>query len=99
MAAMPAYDVLDDRETEPGAAQLARARRVDPEEPLGHPRQVFTRDPRPVVLDHDPEARAAAQRTGAVRCGRQVLAGDLDRPPSPPYLIALSARFVISWIS
>ena len=37
---MELHDMLDDREAQAGAAQLARARPVDPVEPLGEPRDI-----------------------------------------------------------
>ena len=43
MAAMAAQDVLDDGEPQPRAAELARARGLDPEEALGQARQVLGR--------------------------------------------------------
>src|SRR5438477_9369624 len=44
LAAVGHYQVLDDREPEPGAAELARARLVDAIEPLGDPRQIDRRN-------------------------------------------------------
>src|SRR6476620_7147343 len=46
---MAIEDVLDDREAEPGAAHLARARRVDPVEPFGQPGQLLPLDALAVV--------------------------------------------------
>src|SRR5436190_8457682 len=40
-SAMVVEDVLDDRQAEPGAAHLARSRRVYPVESLGQPGQVL----------------------------------------------------------
>ena len=43
-AAMTIEDVLDDRQAQPSAAQLARPRRIDPVKPLGQPGQMLARD-------------------------------------------------------
>src|SRR5579872_5867183 len=51
--AMAVDDVLDDRQTEAGAAQFARARRIDAVEPLGQPRQVFAGDAVALVGNRD----------------------------------------------
>ena len=41
---MTIEDVLDDRQAQPGAAQLARPRRIGPVKPLGQPGQMLARD-------------------------------------------------------
>ena len=46
-AAVDLRDVLDDRQPQPGAAQVAAARLVDAVEPLEQPRQVLRRDAAP----------------------------------------------------
>src|SRR2546425_12995806 len=63
-AAVCLHDVLDDREAETGAAELARARFVDAVEALRQPRQVGRRDTDAVVLDADLYRRRRAIRSG-----------------------------------
>ena len=46
-------DMLDDGETESGAAEIARARLVDPVEPFGESRQIFFRNSRAAIRDDD----------------------------------------------
>src|SRR6267378_1683774 len=47
--AMMIYDMFDDGQAEPGAAQLARARGVNPVEPFGQSGQVLARDALAVI--------------------------------------------------
>src|SRR5918992_5170598 len=79
MAAVAAQDVLDDGEAEAGAAEVTRARRVDPEEPLGDPRQMFARDAGAVIAHRDAHGRAAGQRPGAGGRCVETIGRDLDR--------------------
>ncbi len=90
---MVADDVLDDGQTEPGAAQRARARRVDAVEALGQPRQMLARDALPVVPDRDRHAPAALARPRAGQEPRRGPAMTSMAVPSAPYLMALSSRF------
>ena len=99
MAAVPAQDVLDDREAEAGAAELARAR-------------LSTRKKRSVRRGRCSRAMPGPGRRRAMRtAGRPASAPAAIGPrssrsqtmstglPSPPYLIALSTRLLNSWNS
>ncbi len=61
-AAMPVHDVLDQRETQAGAALRAAFGDIDPVEALGQPRQMLGGDARPVVAHRDQRLLAAADR-------------------------------------
>ena len=58
-AAVTVQDVLDDRESETGAAEFAAARRVDTVEPLGQPRQMVRCDAVAAIGDGNPYQPAA----------------------------------------
>src|SRR5512135_3381402 len=68
------YDVLDDREAEPGPAGGAGAAAVDPVEALGQPRQVFRGDADPGVahLEHAAAVGVDAPRERDRATGRRV---------------------------
>src|SRR5690349_16143484 len=53
--AMALDDVLDDRQTEAGAADPAAARRIDPIEALGQPRNMLGGDALALVGDPEPQ--------------------------------------------
>src|ERR1700676_1956325 len=55
---MELHDMLDDRQPQSRTAQLARARPVDPVEPLGKPRYVGRRDAFTAVGDRQLDAIA-----------------------------------------
>jgi len=79
-AAVVADDVLDDGESEPRAAEIARARRVDPVEALGQARQLLARDPLAAVAHGDRDggvalAAAPARQQEAVAATRLEKAG------------------------
>ena len=96
MALVAAQDVLDDGEPEAGAAELARARAVDPVEALGEAGNVLPGDPGALVLHGDPHAGRPA--TGPAAAGAAATASAVIRTicPSPPYLMALSIRLTKS---
>ena len=58
LRAVPLQGVLDDREPEPGASQLARTARVDTIKALGESRDVRSRDTDARVRDRDVTAEA-----------------------------------------
>src|ERR1700728_3164105 len=60
--AVAVEDVLDDRQTEPGAPKLARTGGVDAVEPLGQPRQMIAWNAVAAVGDGDPHERASPAR-------------------------------------
>src|SRR5205814_5474438 len=60
-------DMLDDSEAEAGAAGFAAARRIDPVEALGHPRQMLARNAGAIIGDGKQDPRAGP------------LGGDVDR--------------------
>ena len=76
-AAVAVDDVLDDREAEPGAAHLARARGVDPVKALGQPRQVLARDAVAAVAHRDRD-KGARTPLGICRSARRGLGADGD---------------------
>src|SRR5260370_39027554 len=78
-AAVVANDMLDDGEAEPRAAQLARARGVDPVEALGQPRQMIAGDAFAVIADGYGERRRALPRRSPRPGGRRG-----RRPPRTP---------------
>src|SRR5258708_9571253 len=63
-AAVAVDDMLDDGEAESGAAQGARARRVDAIETLGQPGQVLAPDAFAVVAHRDGDRRRRAAALG-----------------------------------
>src|SRR6185503_12812065 len=80
---MAIEDVLDDRETETGAAPLAAALDVDTVEPLGEPRDRLAWDAFTLVLDSDENLPAFAPAAGfdpaETDAHRALLAAIFDR--------------------
>ncbi len=71
-AAVQFHQVLDDRQSEAGAARIARARLVDAIEPLEHARQIVVR-----------ESRARRRRPRSRRDRRRRCASTIDRRSAP----------------
>ena len=65
---MAAQDVLDDGETQAGAALAPIAPAFDAVEALGQSRQMLGRDPGPLVGDGDPHAGPAGGRAAVGGC-------------------------------
>ena len=84
---MAVDDVLDDGEAEAGAADGARARRVDPVEALGQARQMHARNPWAVVAHRERHAGAAPPLPPA-----RAVAPQRDR--DPPAFAAVLHRVV-----
>src|SRR5215468_186894 len=78
-AAVAVEDVLDDGETESGAAQLARAGRVDPVEPLRQAREVLARDTLAAVHHGDGDRRTIEEPRRTL-LGDRPLWGRIHRP-------------------
>ena len=78
---MGEHEVLDDREPEARAAELARSRLVDAVEPLGDPRQVGRRDPDAGVdhVDLDPAVRRLLDPHRHAAAFGRVLDGVVDQ--------------------
>src|ERR1700683_4094495 len=74
-AAVPVEDVLDQRQTKPGAALRAAFRNVDPIEALGEPRQGFGRNARPVIAHADKSFGIAIGRRSKAELDIDALAG------------------------
>src|ERR1700722_1310484 len=64
-AVMQLHDMLDDRETESRAAQLARARAIDAIESLRQPRDICRRNSLSRIDDDQRDARPCAPPAGA----------------------------------
>jgi hypothetical protein len=86
MALVAAQDVLDDGEPEASAAELARARAVDPVEALGEAGDVLPGDAGALVLHGYPHARAAGHGASRRRSRRHGLGRD-------PHHLPLAAIF------
>src|SRR4051794_10757748 len=91
LTAMALHDVLDDRQSQPGAARLARAAAVDAIEALGEPRQVDACNPRTAVDDGDLAAAAvgALPRHGDPSAVRRVADRVADEVPERALQLAL----------
>src|SRR5215472_16724511 len=66
-AAMAIENVLDQRQTQPGAALRATFGDIDAIEPFGQPRQMFRRDARAVIADTDAGFRFALGRCAGTK--------------------------------
>ena len=90
---MQLHDMLDDREAEPGAAEFARARAIDPIEALGEPRDIGGGNSLAGISDHEfhPEPLPSPFRRPGAR------ASTVTVPPRGVYLSALSSRLSITW--
>ena len=78
--------MLDDGESQPGAAELAGAGGIDPVEALGETRQVSGSNAVALVRDRDREIAAAGSTAAAGRLNR-IRAALLLLMASPDYLI------------
>src|ERR1700740_1810144 len=81
--AMMVEDVLDDRQAEAGAANLARARRIDPGEPFRQSRQVPARNAL-AVLPHSHRNEWGRAELAVVRRPQHGIGGDRDLCPGTP---------------
>src|SRR5208282_3522895 len=81
-APVVAYDMFHDGEPEPGAAELARARGVDPVEALGQARNLLFRDAFALVLHGDRDETRGGDAGERDRRALDVADAHADRRPA-----------------